>query len=215
MKKLLVGAICLGWALAAQPQGIDLSELKFREHALTWLNLELTEPRTHGYGGREPHTNPLMESRMHQIDKAFERLELRIRDDRLHEDIVKTKNYQKRRRDALRRQKAKEYWKLRYQLHGWECMRSLRRAYESDPDFSRLEEMRAEVERLGLGGMTVLQKKKADEEAELGNWVRRYKKEQARQRLEFNIERPELPEKELLFPIHVTRPAIPGIEPDD
>ena len=79
MKKLLVGVIGLGWALAAQPGGIDLSELKFREHALTWLNVELTEPRRFGYGGREPHRNPPIESRMHYFDKVFERLELKIR----------------------------------------------------------------------------------------------------------------------------------------
>lgn len=223
MKKLLVGVIGLGWALVAQPDGIDLSELEFREHTLTWLNVELTEPRSFGYGGREPHRDPLVESRMHHVDKVFERLELKIRDDKLHESIVKKKNLRKRyselflsREQREFRQKVQEYWQLEYQLYERWCGTGvLPILFESDPRLGRIDEMRAEVERLGLGDMTVSQKNKADAKAEFWNWVRRYKKEQARQRLEFNIERPELPGKELLFPIHFAHPAIPGIELDD
>ena len=122
MKQLLAGVIGLTWALAAQPDSIDLSELKFREPGLSWLNVELNKPRTSGYGGRKPHPNPLIESRMHYADKVFERLELKIRDDRLHEGIVRKKNLRKRYRkyflsqeERQFRQKVQEYRKLDFQ----------------------------------------------------------------------------------------------------
>ncbi len=220
MKKLLAGVIGLTWALAAQPEGIDLSELKFREPGLTWLNLELNKPRTSGYGGRKPHPNPLIESRMHYADKVFERLELKIRDDRLHEGIVRTKNLRKRyrkyflsREEREFRQKVQEYWKLDFQLYERWCGTGiLPIIFESDPRLGRIEEMRAEVERLGLGDMTVSRKREADEEAEFWSLVRRDQQERAKRRLEYDARRPQLPEVELL-PFTLTPfPPIPLIK---
>ena len=216
MKKLLVGVIGLSWALAAQADGIDLSELKFREARLTWLNVELKEPRRFGYGGREPHPSPLIESRMHYADKVFERLELKIRDDRLHEGIVRTKNLRKRYRKFFLspeerefRQKVQEYWKLDYQLYERWCGTGiLPIIYESDPRLGRIEEMRAEVERLGLGDMTVSRKREADEKAEFWSLVSRYQQESAKRRLEYDARRPQLPEVEML---PLTLPPFPPI----
>ena len=160
---------------------------------------------------------------MHHVDKVFERLELKIRDNKLHEGIVKKKNLRKRYRELFPsqeqrefRQKVQEYWELEYQLYERWCGTGIRPIlFESDPRLGRIEEMRAEVKRLGLGDMTVSQKRKADAEAEFWNWVRRYKKEQSSRRLEFNVEPPELPGKKLLLPIHFAHPAIPGIERDE
>ena len=220
MKKLLVGVIGLTWALAAQPEGIDLSELKFREPGLTWLNVELDKPRTSGYGGREPHPNPLIESRMHYADRVFERLELKIRDDRLHEGIVRTKNLRKRYRKFFLsqeerefRKKVQEYRKLDFQLNErWCATGRLPIIYQSDPRLGRIEEMRAEVERLGLGDMTVSRKREADEEAEFWSLVRRDQQERAKRRLEYDARRPQLPEVELL-PFTLTPfPPIPLIK---
>ena len=111
---------------------------------------------------------------MHYADKVFERLELKIRDDRLHEGIVRTKNLRKRYRKFFLsqeerefRKKVQEYRKLDFQLYErWCATGRLPIIYQSDPRLGRIEEMRAEVERLGLGDMTVSRKREADEKAE-------------------------------------------------
>lgn len=63
---------------------------------------------------------------------------------------------------------------------------------KTDPRLAEVAGMRAEVERLGLGNMTALQKREADEEAALWDWVRRDLAERAKRRLELTADWLEL-----------------------
>lgn len=223
MRRLLIGFLAATWAAASQAQGVDLSELKFREPGMKWLNVDLRKPRGSGYGGRMPHTDPLRESRTHFADKAFERLELKIRDDRLHADIVRTKNLRVLYEDLFLtleerefRKKAADYWRLRFQLYGdWCGTGRIPIVSKTDPRLAEVAGMRAEVERLGLGNMTARQKRAADEEAALWEWVRRDEAERAKRRLELTAEWHELPEWQL-SPL-TPEPLLPtsGIQPKD
>lgn len=91
MLRLLIGLLTLAWAAAVQAQSVDLGGLKVKKPIFKWGPDGLTEPRRYGYGGRQPDFNPLGESRKHHMDKVFERVELKIRDDRLHEEMIRAR----------------------------------------------------------------------------------------------------------------------------
>lgn len=92
MRRLLIGLLTLAWAAAAQAQGVDLGDLKVKKPIFHWGPDGLTEPRRYGYGGRQPDFNLLAESRKHHMDKVFERVELKIRDDRLHAEMIRARS---------------------------------------------------------------------------------------------------------------------------
>ena len=200
--------LTLAWAAAVQAQGGEIGGLKFRDHGPIRLNVELMEPRRSGYGERNIHSDPRVESRMHYADKVFERLELRIRDDRLHEETVTTKNLRKRYWEIFMSQEerdfernVREYWRLRHQLYNeWCGTNRIPFLSVSDPRLQELPFLRAEVERLGLGDMMAWQKREADEEAELFEWVRRDHEERRKHRMQFDLQRPDPWELKLPLP---------------
>lgn len=201
--RLLIGVFFLGWALAAQPQGVDLRELLSRDSGVIWLDLELAEPRRLGYDSRQPAATPAVERHARYFVTQHERLEFKVTDHKLPADIVREKNLRTRypdifmtRKDREFRQKLEEYGRLKRQLSygGWLCGTGvIPILFDTDPRLLEIDAMRAEVERLGLGDMTRLQKRDAD----LSEWVRRYQRESKRRRLEPELQRPDPIELEL------------------
>lgn len=193
--RLLIGVFFLGWALAAQPQGVDLRELLSRDSGVIWLDLELAEPRRFGNDSRRPDATPGVGGRVRYFDTEHELLGFKFRDHKLPANVVREKNLRTRypdifmtRKDRELQQRIEEYRRLRLQLaYGFFCGTGvIPILFDTDPRLREIDGMRAEVQRLGLGDMTRSQKRDAD----LSEWVWRYQRESRRRRLEPEFQRP-------------------------
>ena len=143
MNRLLIGIIGLSWALAAQPQGIDLSGLKFGGSRLSKLFCDPAAPRDIGYGGLSDRCEDSFREGMQLVDAAFRRVELMNKDDRRVAEI------EEEQRRAAQRLRADRRWqgmlkKRQTQFGAWSQLQSTDRGLQ----WLSLKETYAPSERL-------------------------------------------------------------------
>ena len=144
MRRLLIGIIGLSWALAAQPQGIDLSGLKFGGSRLSKLFCDPAAPRDIGYGGLSDRCEDSFREGMQLVDVAFRRVELMNKDDRRVAEIEEEQRRAEQRLRTDRQWQGMLLMKRQMQFDAWSRPQSTERV----PHWLSLKKTYAPSERL-------------------------------------------------------------------